>query len=497
MKIENLLRNLTTVRSRITAGNLVLVALFVLSIPLILADHSFLLSRIQEVTEVEIRADRLLLQASTRLASSRTNLSRYVQGFTPDARAALSEASQAVNLLDEAADLPINNDQRETIEAIAVDLADYERLINEIVASREGELGQMAQLEVQALQLGSDLGVRIDHTIRDSEVRVTAANEAVFDDAQNRLVILIVGYVVILVLSLLLARYIQLSITKPIAALQEGAEQFRQGNLATRIPVEGNDELSSLGETFNQLALDLSESQLLLEERVSQRSQSLEISAGVSHNLSSILDLDAFAIAVVEQLQDTFGYYYVQLYLSSDTDDSFFLKSATGQAGQKMLIRGHRLEKGRGFVGKAATTKEVVLAPDVTKNPQWLSNPLLPLTKCEAAVPIVSRGVVLGVLDIQHSRIDGIGLEEITLLKSISDQIAIALENARLFNQIQRRARYEALLNQVTQKIQIASSVDQVLQITAQELGKALNADFASVELSKPKTPANGHEKST
>jgi GAF domain-containing protein len=100
-------------------------------------------------------------------------------------------------------------------------------------------------------------------------------------------------------------------------------------------------------------------------------------------------------------------------------------------------------------------------------------------------------------MDIQDSRMDGIGVEEISLLNSIIDQIAIALENARLFNHIQRRARYEALLNQVTQKIQIASSVDQVLQITAQELGKALNADFASVELSKPKTPANGHEKST
>jgi uncharacterized protein (UPF0212 family) len=66
-----------------------------------------------------------------------------------------------------------------------------------------------------------------------------------------------------------------------------------------------------------------------------------------------------------------------------------------------------------------------------------------------------------------------------------------------LFDQIQRRANYEALLNRVTQKIQIASSVDQVLQITAQELGKALNADFASVELGNQKKPANGHKRTT
>jgi GAF domain-containing protein len=207
--------------------------------------------------------------------------------------------------------------------------------------------------------------------------------------------------------------------------------------------------------------------------------------------------LDAFATAVVEQLQSTFGYYYVQLYLSNNTNDVLSLKSATGRAGQKMLIRGHHIEKGSGIVGKAAVSKEVVVAPDVTQDSEWLSNPLLPETKCEAAVPIISRDVVLGVLDIQHNILNGINEEEITLLQSISDQIAIALENARLFDQIQRQANYESLLNQVTQKIQTASSVDQVLQITAQELGRALNADYTSVQLGTIKSPANGHEKAT
>jgi sigma-B regulation protein RsbU (phosphoserine phosphatase) len=161
-----------------------------------------------------------------------------------------------------------------------------------------------------------------------------------------------------------------------------------------------------------------------------------------------------------------------------------------------MLIRGHSIEKGQGIVGKAATTREVVYAPDVTQSPDWLENPLLPETKSEAAVPIISRGLLLGVLDIQHNILNGIDSEELALLQSISDQIAIALENAKLFEQLQRQADHEALLNRVTQKIQLASSVDQVLQITAQELGKALRADFTSVRLGKElDRPTNGHEK--
>jgi sigma-B regulation protein RsbU (phosphoserine phosphatase) len=243
------------------------------------------------------------------------------------------------------------------------------------------------------------------------------------------------------------------------------------------------------------MAADLAESQIFLERRVAQRTQSLETIADVSSNLSSILDKDAFSIAVVEQLRDTFDYYYVQLYLANDTNDIYTLKSATGLAGQRMLIRGHRLNKGQGLVGKAAASQEVVVAPDVTKNPNWLSNPLLPETKSEAAVPIISRKVVLGVLDIQHNIVNGITEEEVILLKSISDQVAIALENARLFEKIQEQAKHEAVLNRIAQKIQLASSIDQVLQITAQELGRVLNAEYTSVELGKQNGSAKGNVK--
>jgi GAF domain-containing protein len=493
--IENYLRQLTTVRSRITAGSLTLIILFALSIPLIITNNSYLSDRFQEITEVEVRVDRLLLQASAKVAASRTNLSRYIQGFVSDADAALEDIAETTALLEQAATLPINSERQEEIEGLLAELDEYDGLVREIETSRQSEEGQMVQLEVRALQLGSDLGVRVDQMIQESEQRVETANETIFAESQTRLVILLIICVIILILSFILARSIQRSITRPIADLQAAAEQFRRGEWETAVPVSGNDELTLLAVTFNQMATDLTESQIFLEQRVAQRTQSLETSAEISHNLSSILDQDAFSIAVVEQLQATFGYYYVQLYLANSTNDVFSLKSATGLPGQKMLIRGHQLKKGQGIIGQAAASKEVVVAPDVSKNPFWLSNPLLPDTKSEAAVPIISRDVVFGVLDIQHNILNGINQEEVTLLKSISDQVAIALENARLFERIQQQASHEALLNQITQQIQLASSVDQVLQITAQELGKVLNAELTSVQLGKDRRPDNGHEK--
>jgi nitrate/nitrite-specific signal transduction histidine kinase len=494
--IENYLRQLTTVRSRITAGNLALVFLFLLTIPMIFLNRSYLIDRFQEVVEVEVRADHQLFHASAAVSDSRNNLSSYVQGFTADPLAALEDAGEAINLLEEAAALPLEASQRQTIDNVLVDLAEYERLLNEIEADRQAGQDQMAALEAQTLQLGSDLAVRIDQLIQQSADRVEAANQAVLEEARIRVTGLLVVYLLILVVSFFMARIIQRSITAPIATLQQGAEQFRQGNWEVTVPVSGNDELTSLATTFNQMATDLIESRFFLEHRVAQRTRSLEMSAQISHNLSTILEQEAFSIAVVEQVQSTFNYYYVQLYLTRSTSDSLFLKSGTGLAGQRMLIRGHSIEKGQGIVGKAATTREVVYAPDVTQSPDWLENPLLPETKSEAAVPIISRGLLLGVLDIQHNILNGIDSEELALLQSISDQIAIALENAKLFEQLQRQADHEALLNRVTQKIQLASSVDQVLQITAQELGKALRADFTSVRLGKElDRPTNGHEK--
>lgn len=493
--IENYLRQRTTVELRIIGISIIFLLFFFLSVPLILRNNSTLANQLQEINDVEAAADRLLLKASGSASASRANLLHYLHGFFSDADASMEDAAQAVDYLNEIRGLPIESEQQLAVGGLSADLGRYQGLISEIESRRNSEAGQDIELEAQALQLASDTSVKIDQLAQQSEMSIINQYESVFSESKRRLNYIFGIYFLLLIVAVLVIRSIRQSVVKPIGELQRGADQFRQGNWETTIPVTGNDELTSLAATFNQMATDLAESQIFLERRVAQRTQSLETIAEVSHNLSSILDKDAFSIAVVEQLRETFGYYYVQLYLANDTNEIYTLKSATGLAGQRMLIRGHRLYKGQGLVGQAAQSQDVAMAPDVHKSPHWLSNPLLPDTKSEAAVPIISRNVVLGVLDIQHDVVNGISDDEVILLKSISDQVAIALENARLFERIQQQAAYEAMLNRVTQKIQLASSVDQVLQITAQELAQVLNAEFTSVHLGRESQAANGHKK--
>jgi len=170
-----------------------------------------------------------------------------------------------------------------------------------------------------------------------------------------------------------------------------------------------------------------------LEARVVERTKALEMSADVSRRLASILDTRQLASTVVNEIRDSFNYYYVQIYLLDEAGENLVLTAGTGQAGVEMMKRGHSLPKGRGLVGRVADTKESILVSDTSQDPNWLSNELLPDTKSEAVVPIFIGNKVLGVLDVQDDVTNDIFTEDVTLLESLASQVAISLNNARQY----------------------------------------------------------------
>jgi len=305
---------------------------------------------------------------------------------------------------------------------------------------------------------------------------------------ENSRFLLLVGSSIsafLIAIAMIAAFFITRSISNPIVEMAQVAEQIEAGNLDRTVNIRRDDEIGTLATAFNNMITRLRELIGSLETRVADRTKALAASTEVSRRLSTILDEQSLVSTVVDEVQSAFNYYHAHIYLLDASGERLIMMGGTGDAGRLMLMRGHSIPLGRGLVGRAAANIETVLVPDVSKDPQWLPNTLLPDTRAEAAVPIMLGAKVLGVLDIQHNIVNGLKPDDIDLLQAIANQVAVGLQNARSYTQAQQQAGFESMLNVINEKIQTATTVEDVTQIAARELGQALGASRITVQIGK------------
>lgn len=274
-------------------------------------------------------------------------------------------------------------------------------------------------------------------------------------------------------------------VIRPLNHLSTVAQKQLSGDRSARVEHFPSDEFGHLGRTFNELSSQIDTSIRHQEQIIEAHTRAIETSSNVSRRLSTILDQDELVMTVVNEVQLSFNYYHAQIYLVDENRRILVMVGGTGEAGRIMLSRGHNVPVGRGLVGRVAEGNSIVLVPDTTQDPNWLPNPLLPETRSEIALPIAIGDQVLGVLDIQHYIVNGFAQQDEDLLRSIANQVAIAIQNARSFMVVQKQAEQQELINRINQQIQMATSVESVLQIAARELGSALDARQVSAHIGR------------
>ncbi|MBV6396107.1 MAG: hypothetical protein HFACDABA_01695 [Anaerolineales bacterium] len=274
-----------------------------------------------------------------------------------------------------------------------------------------------------------------------------------------------------LLITFLLSQWVGQILSRSLLQLRDAAQQVSQGNLNARTVVESKDEIGVLGETFNSMTAQLRGLIGGLEQRVADRTKALTASAEVSRHLSTIVSRSELVKEVVEEVQRAFDYYHTHIYLVDETSGNLAMVGGTGEAGQTMLERGHTVTRGRGLVGRAAETNEIVLVPDTSKDPDWLPNPLLPETKSEIAVPITAGENVLGVLDVQHNVADALGQEDAKLLDSIANQVAIALQNSRQYDATQSALAQSERLFESGRRLTQSADLQELVKTTVEALG--------------------------
>jgi GAF domain-containing protein/HAMP domain-containing protein len=254
-------------------------------------------------------------------------------------------------------------------------------------------------------------------------------------------------------------------VLSPLGKLAQFAQEQLAGNVNTRVEVHSGDEFEELADTFNNLAQTVQQERALLEQRVADRTQALVTSAEVSRRISNILDKTELATTVVAELKNAFNYYHAHIYLLNNEGDTLLMTGGTGEVGAMMLEQKHKIAVGRGLVGRAAETGQIVLVEDTRKDPNWLPNPLLPETKAEIAIPIKSGEKVMGVLDVQNNIANSLSQDDANLISSIADQVSVALQNISATEQSLKRAKE---LQAVAEISTAASSMPDTEEMLAQ-----------------------------
>jgi len=218
------------------------------------------------------------------------------------------------------------------------------------------------------------------------------------------------------------------------------------------------DELNLMLGLAGVVAVSLIASHRVAVERF--RLDQLNLVRQVSAQIANALSVNELASRVTELIQKTFHYYYVAIFTLQDGSTSMRFRSSAmaPRKGKRKAKVALEVEIGQGLIGQAAAEGERVLVANVQKDPRFRFIDSLPETRSEVVIPLKIEDRVLGVLDVQSDQVGAFHPNDLLILEALADTIARAVEGARLYSDLRRRANQLTLIAEVSKSV--SSSLD-------------------------------------
>ncbi|MCP5095029.1 MAG: GAF domain-containing protein [Chloroflexi bacterium] len=270
-------------------------------------------------------------------------------------------------------------------------------------------------------------------------------------------------------------------------SLQIGNHPFGELILPDNVTLNPNDA-EFVEAIVYEMGNALNSAQLLQTTR--GYANQLSVAEEVSRATSTLLDPKHLIRAAVTLIRDGFGFYYSGIFLVDDQQKMAVLRAGTGNAGRQQLDNNHQLLiNGGSMVGAAIADGHARVEQDVTQAKDFEPNPILPKTQSECALPLQVRGRIIGALTVQSEEKSAFSETAVSVLQNVTDQIAIAIENANLFSQIQQNLAHTSQLHETGQQISTAQDAYEIYRILVEFIGHANLADFVQIIVEDPADP--------
>ena len=229
------------------------------------------------------------------------------------------------------------------------------------------------------------------------------------------------------------------------------------------------EDVNLLSAMATQAAAAIENARLITQTQ--RRALLLQTAAEVSNAASSILELDQLLPQVVELIRDRFNLYYVGIFLVDEPRRFAVLRAGTGEAGRIQIEKEHRLRlNSESMIGRCIVEAQAQVAQEIEDSTKLFRNPYLSETRSELALPLSASGQTIGAMSIQSTQPAAFTVDDMTVLGTLADQLAVAIENARYVAETSFRAENERILNQIAAQLSRSLDLQTILQTAVEEI---------------------------